>query len=173
MDTAGQWSPEASSLIQDANEGILSAKTELNAYWSGRAAESFNTYIDHISDTIDSTQGIMRNMAALMGDLRTTVDETYCKGLEFIKTCATGVLDAAGSAAQNWYTLWGAVCGAILEALSAFAAATIELLQEAIRTMGEYALTGRALGEEASQLHTPDPLPPNATQPGNWQVNPA
>ncbi|APU16038.1 hypothetical protein [Actinoalloteichus fjordicus] len=172
-ESSHQWSPEAAKLIIDAKEGLFSARLDLNAYWGGRAAESFSSYVDHLIDTINNTHSIMQDMATLTDELRGTVDETYSRGLDFIKECATGILDAAGSAAQSWYTLWGAVCGAILEILSTFAESVITLLQDAIDVMRRYATTGRQIGEKATDLHVPDPLPSNASEPGNWHVNPA
>ncbi|AOS64195.1 hypothetical protein [Actinoalloteichus hymeniacidonis] len=171
-DIATVWSSDAGSLINDARQGMLSTRLNLAAYWSGSAFESFNSYVEHVEEIIDHTYTVMKNMGGLVGELRAIVDSTYMSGIQFIGTCATEILQAAGSAAQNWMSLWGAVCGAILDALAAFTGATTDLLQSAIQTLGDYAQTGQALISQADDIRIPDALPSNATPSENWTVNP-
>lgn len=62
MDLAASWSPNASTLIHDAKEGVLSARANLKAYWEGQAFGAFSTYIDLVTKAIDDTYGVMNKM---------------------------------------------------------------------------------------------------------------
>ncbi|APU22102.1 WXG100 family type VII secretion target [Actinoalloteichus sp. GBA129-24] len=163
---------DASAPIEDARNGILSTKGDLAAYWEGRAADSFQSYIEHVISIMNDTSKTFVEMSQLVVGLRELVTGTYISGISLIGTCAARLIEAAGNAAMNWYKLWGAVAGGILEALAGFIDATTELINNALRTMDRYARTALDIKRHAISMQVPDPMPKSATEPGNWKVSP-
>jgi hypothetical protein len=166
------WSPEASTFINDAKHGILSAREDLKAYWEGAAFGAFSAYIDHVIKTVDDTYGVMAGMSDLILKLRDTITKTYQAGITFIGKCAQAVLDAGATLAQQWKNLWGAVCEAILQALSDFVGAVTELANSVQAILTEYGRAAVDLERKAAELRIPDPMPSAVGETGNWVPRP-
>ncbi|APU22104.1 hypothetical protein [Actinoalloteichus sp. GBA129-24] len=126
--------------------------------------------MDHVADIIDSTHGILEEMADLIAGTRATITKTYQAGVTFIGNCAQSILNAAGSFAQNIANIVGAVCGAILQA--GFIGATTDTINSALGAMEDHAQNSTEIKQRATRLRIPDPIPASATEPGNWQVVP-
>ncbi|MEU4803087.1 hypothetical protein [Actinosynnema sp. NPDC023587] len=166
---ARTWSPQASMLVSDAKEGVLSAREDLKAYWEGTAFGAFSAYVDHVVKVVEDTHGVMAGMSDLMLKLRETITKTYQAGITFIGRCAQAVLDAAGTVAQQWKNLWGAVCEAVLQALSDFVGAVSQLMNDALTIITEYGRTAVELERKAAELRIPDPIPSSVGETGNWK----
>ena len=166
------WS-DASTPIGQAIEGIGTARADLTAYWEGPAYDAFNSYMDHVTQTITDTQTLLGEEANAIIALRSQITETYNAAIMFIGECAAAIYDATASVLWNIEQLWAAVPAAVTQALSAFMTKVTDLATKATTIVTEYGQGILAITQRASDLRPPDDAPRAISEPDNWTVNEA
>jgi uncharacterized protein YukE len=166
------WS-DASAPIGQAIEGIGTTRADLTAYWEGPAYDAFNSYMDHVTQTITDTQTLLGEEANAIIALRSQITETYNAAISFIGECAAAIYDATAGVLENIEQLWATVPGAVMQALSAFVTKVTDLATKATTIVTEYGQGILAITQRASELRAPDDAPRSISEPDNWTVHEA
>jgi uncharacterized protein YukE len=166
------WS-DASTPIGQAMEGIGTARADLTAYWEGPAYDAFNSYMDHVTQTITDTQTLLGEEANAIIALRSQITETYNAAISFIGECASIIYGATADTLWNIEQLWAAIPAAVTQALSEFVTNVADLATKATTIVTEYGQGILAISQRASELRPPDDAPRAISEPDNWTVNEA
>ncbi|MCO1582650.1 hypothetical protein M8C13_43590 [Crossiella sp. SN42] len=166
------WDPAAKVLIDKALDDITGCRSNLKAYWSGSAYDSFEIYVNHLEKVFEAATKVMGEMADLLQDSQETMTKVYCEGVRFLLECAAIIIQLTGGIIAGIKEFFLGVAEAVTSAIADFVRNVSDLLNTAATLTQEYKRTGVDLRQKAADLKVPSTIPGSATDAGGWEVRP-
>jgi uncharacterized protein YukE len=161
-DLALEWA-DVSNVPMDIREDLRDMMGVVSGYWQGAAFVAFQTHIEALNETFKDTTGKMIEVARTLANAITLIFDTWSSAIAFIAKCAMSI----GG-------MWDPT--SICEGLTAMAKDTVDLIEKAGKTMGQYVKDLAQIDITATGFR---PLPndddslASAGNEDGWEVKPA
>ncbi|GAA3355773.1 MULTISPECIES: hypothetical protein [Saccharopolyspora] len=173
MDIAQAWSPAAKAGLLHADDTIVEARTSISGNWSGPAATSYLTYLDHVSKVMLATGELFDEFSGKMLDIRQHITDAYKEAIGIIGNTGAEILSMTGGIVAGAKELLFGVADAVLEALANFLRLITSTAQNIVQIMTDFQRSGLELAQRAADLQIPEALPSVVADSGNWKAGSA
>lgn len=173
MDIAQAWSPEAKASLLRADDTIIEARTSISGNWSGTAADSYLTYLEHVSKVMGETGKLFDEFSGKLLDTRQHITDAYKEAIGLIGNTGAEIISMTGGIIAGAKELVFGVADAVLQALANFLRTITATTQSIVQIMTDFQRSGVEIAQKAADLQIPEALPSVVADSGNWKAGTA